>query len=1172
MLLRLAGLETMQNKQKRQRYGMYGFGRVFALLMLLSFCLLLKTDSLAQSGTYAAQLNLNNDSQRYNLAPYVYVTKDPGGALTYKGVISRHLSGQRGDVMRGKILTLGSSSTPHWVIASISNQSAEENWVLDFGEHLDGRMGLIDKIFIYNHTVGKRIIDTVSPSQVPGVATDQFKATAVPLQIASGHAATLVMYVVPRAGVPLTLGFDLLSESEFLKEQSSPFKKSSLVFMALALIVGFHAACMFLMRSWGNISFVGYYLAIILLFSLDNNITGSELTNAQDFTAWVFWFSFVLACFAVKSFFGIGRYDGTPFRVLLGLPLITGLLVVLVTIFLPDASVMRHIVLGGIFVLGHLFLAIVSLAQMFQGRKGAPYMFMGWGCLFLGSCISMLSCNGILVAVPMTVSAYWYALFVQAALVSIAVMMDFIYQDMQQDFDEEAMREEKQHVNRISQVRENQEFHRLKRLVEHERQVMQELRDREVQQNEEMRQARHLADEANRAKSAFLAVVSHEIRTPMTGIMGMVRLLLDTALSPSQKDYAQTIQDSGDAMMALLNDILDFEKIESGKMDLEMIDFDLHRLANSVVTLMSGHANNKDIYLKLDMDPSVPHYLVGDPVRMRQVLLNLVGNSIKFTKQGGVTLEIKAEPNSEGLARGNMSKIRFSVKDTGVGISKEAQNNLFKPFAQADSSVSRKFGGTGLGLAISQRLIEAMGGRIQIESEEGRGSSFFFVLILEEGSSSGVSDQESGREGLSAKSSKALKILVVEDNQINQKLLKEFIGRMGHEVITADSGEDGIEAVREHNPDMVFMDVELPGISGMGATKAIRAMAEDDLAGTPVIALTGNTREDDIRTCYAANMNGHLAKPVDPMRLRQMIDKVISGKLDNPVELSESRETSYTQTTQLSSAGKATVVKPASAREAENKMEVKEPPLQVTLPEKIEVRTENQDLEKSAAPESVIHLPPPAPEPTPAPVSPPPAPAKPATDQSAVLRHIMQGGDDDFEFEEPAPKKSVSAEPEKSLISTLVAEQEESYLALDDDEIDEDSFALALDAADSKDGHAGDRMFDAVVFDSSTLDPLKSAMKQEDLKEMIDGLLDKAEEIVLALDVALNAGDTSTITARAHELKGMAGNFGLMELSKIAEKIEKDTKGDKDADVSDLISEIPQAYKRARADISAWMG
>jgi len=1083
------------------------------LAVLASLCLFLAGDSRAQSGTFAAQLNLSDMESSYSLAPYVYVTRDPGKNMNYAGVVERHMNGKRGEVIKSSVLALGSTGTPYWIIATINNQSQNDRWVLDFGRHLDGRSGLIDRIFIYDNTTRKRVIDTLSQSQVPGGRSEVMKGRSVQVNIASGTTSTLVMYIIPRAGMPLTLGLDFMTQDRFMSEAASPTGKNQVAYWLFALVIGFHLAAIVLMRAWGNLAILAYFVGQMLLFSWNNNNAYSPYLQTQTIST-ILSLMVLLSGFMInKMFFRIARYDGAPFKLLIVMSLFVTVLAA-ASLVMPGDNILRYILLSAALLSGYLFLTLMSVAQMLQGKTGALYIAVGWLAMFAGTLITTIASFNVLSPAPMTVAMCWYALIPQAFLTSYAVLRYFLQQDILDMQEMEEQEEESEQVNKIAQSREGQEFNRLKRLVEHERQVMQELRDREIEQNEEMRQARVSADEANRAKSAFLAVVSHEIRTPMTGIMGMVRLLMDTVLSTSQRDYAQTIQDSGEAMMSLLNDILDFEKIESGKMDLERIDFDLHRLANSIITLMSGHANNKGIYLKLNMDPSLPRYVIGDPVRLRQVLLNLVGNSIKFTKEGGVTLELLPEPNSESLARSKVHKLRFAVRDTGVGISKEAQHNLFRPFAQADSSVSRKFGGTGLGLAISQRLIEAMGNRISIDSEEGRGSTFYFTLIMEEGQPVDMKANE-GKDSLSNKSSKSLRVLVVEDNEINQKLLKEFIGRMGHEVIQAMTGEDAIEAVKKERPEIVFMDVELPGISGMGATKAIRALADDQLARVPVIALTGNTRDEDIRACYAANMNGHIAKPVDPLRLRQMIDKAINDKLDNPVEVAADRGEIYTQTTQLIEP----VAKPVP------KAEPKPEPTKVTM-----------------------------------------APS----DQASILRHAMQEDPEAFLDEEPLKQKPATSVPERPLIADMADKQlaQPLSLQLDDDDLDEDSFAEAVQAAEEKEGVP---LNGAIIFDRAMLDPLKGGMKPDQLKELIDGLLDKAEEIVLALDVAANAQDRTVITARAHELKGMAGNFGLIELSQVAEVLERTSKNDASADLVPLIKDVPGAYKRARSAINTWM-
>ena len=657
----------------------------------------------------------------------------------------------------------------------------------------------------------------------------------------------------------------------------------------------------------------------------------------------------------------------------------------------------------------------------------------------------------------------------------------------------EAVREEEENVAHLRQVKEAAENQRLKRMIDHERAAMNELRAREVEQNGKMREARDAADEANRAKSAFLAVVSHEIRTPMSGVLGMVRLLMETKLSAQQEEYAQTIQDSSDAMLALLNDILDFEKIESDKMVLEHVDFDLHRLVQGIVTLMNGHASAKGLYLKVDMDETIPRYIIGDPVRLRQVLLNLTGNSIKFTAQGGVTLHIKKPQapegtSTEGKAAQSMHRILFSVEDTGIGISPEAQKNLFNPFSQADSSIARKFGGTGLGLTISQRLIEGMGGKIRIDSTSGKGSSFYFTLIVEEGSAEAIGGRLEAGAVSAQKSEKSLRILIVEDNEINQKLLKEFVDRMGHVCSTVLSGEEALERLGEEEFDMLLMDVELPGMTGMGTTKAIRGLPDRAKAALPVIALTGNVREEDRRACYAANMNGYLSKPVDPKRLKGMIDKVIKGTLDNPVVVEAVAE-DFTHFNRI----------PDNNVPADQNAKPATPPAAITTPDS------TADMMADAM----------------------------------LLPGLRQGNNSEVLEHEEADGGSQIA-PLRALASSIT----------------EGVKSAATPKSD--------------VFDQAMLVSLRDSMDAGVFKVMIDGLFEKIDEILAAMVQAHGNGDQKTLIARAHDLKGMAANFGLAELSRLSAAAENAIKQQDTPVLGLLLTSLPAANARAKDELNAW--
>ncbi|MBI4030599.1 MAG: response regulator, partial [Proteobacteria bacterium] len=490
-----------------------------------------------------------------------------------------------------------------------------------------------------------------------------------------------------------------------------------------------------------------------------------------------------------------------------------------------------------------------------------------------------------------------------------------------------------------------------------------------------------------------------------------------------------------------------------------------------------------------------------------------------------VTLRVKKSPGAASLSSGGVHKIYFGVQDTGVGISKDAQKNLFNPFAQADSSVTRKFGGTGLGLAISQRLIEAMGGKIQIDSIEGEGSTFHFTVMLEEGSAEAAEDS-STKPLRMQKSEKSLKILIVEDNEINQRLLKEFVNRMGHETTLAGTGEIAIELIKSNSFDMVLMDVELPGLSGMGATKAIRAMEDRQKAMLPVIALTGNVRSEDVRQCYAANMNGHLAKPVDPKRLKQMIDKVISNTLDNPVVLEDKAEETYTKVNRLD--------KESIASRVKSKVEGEQPESEETA-----IVSEDDRVEEAA---DVGFK------------------AEEEMEESQVI-----AGDPVKAVPTYKSPAEIGAVDEIAPIRRLAMQAQEMAFEPSDDD---SPFSLPPQGGKEKGpGGSGKGM----SFDESSLSVLRRSMDDSSFGGLIDDLFSKSDEIIDAIRGHAQTNRISEIRARAHELKGMAGNYGLRELSELAASIEVAAKEGRIGTINDLHKTLPGVNIRAREAVDQWM-
>jgi signal transduction histidine kinase/ActR/RegA family two-component response regulator len=391
-----------------------------------------------------------------------------------------------------------------------------------------------------------------------------------------------------------------------------------------------------------------------------------------------------------------------------------------------------------------------------------------------------------------------------------------------------------------------------------------------------LRRAKEAAEESARAKAIFLATMSHELRTPMNGVLGCTQLLQDTSLTDQQRQLLETMHRSAESLLVLVNDILDFSKIEAGKMTLEVADVEIRPLIEDVITLTSEVAKKKGLNLRVQLAPDIPAVLRGDPIRLRQVLFNLVGNAVKFTEQGGVDVLVRLMPcnqkNSDAIL------LYWTVKDTGIGISADQQARLFGAYAQAEASTARRFGGTGLGLMICCQLVELMGGAMMVESKPGEGSAFSYTTSL----LPAIQRETSAHVGKASTPSMtdrttALRVLVVDDNEINQVVACKFLQKLGCQVEVARNGREAVESIARATYDAVLMDCEMPEMTGYEATQEIRRQEQHTAKHLPIIALTGHASPEDAAKCRQAGMDDVLTKPLTLPALREKLERLLAG-------------------------------------------------------------------------------------------------------------------------------------------------------------------------------------------------------------------------------------------------------------------------------------------------------
>lgn len=757
---------------------------------------------------------------------------------------------QSGQNIASNALQFAPTGGFYWIDLSLANNTRNEQWFFELQPGANAKLSAVKSLSLY---------DPANPSQKPMAVwpdPQNSRATSLPVTIQAGQSATRYVLVETWPGMtsPMT---PVLMSQQYQDQQSIDLaRKTGMLWLIMGAICGIGLVQLILTRQ-----------GVQGMLALNALIVGAGtfLLQHVEIIPGIATYHPVFLPLAVDSMIGIGaslmlwvgsrRYGIQSMMCLL--PLLLNVLVFALGIFKLD--IFTGLSFGVDTLPSYLLSATGLILAVTTMIVGLANISIYW---FLPAWMALMAMPWAATLYPFAASIAYVIMLGVAGVASV-----FTYWRAMDNETTSLQRRLRQELKNIKEKFQTEDENWNKKM-ETQRDMLNELRAREQQRSAELEIAKKEADAANKAKSDFLAIISHEIRTPMNGIMGIVQILDQTVLDDKQREYIDVIKNSGDTMVTLLNDILDYSKIEKGVIDLENIPFSLRKLVQSVATLMSGRAKDKGLSILVDIDASIHDTLSGDPSRIRQILLNLASNAIKFTEKGSVTIRVTATSNAP-------LQLRFEVIDTGMGISEEAQSRLFQAYVQADSSISRRFGGTGLGLNICRMLVNAMKGDIGVTSVENHGSTFWFVLPLET-SSVDLNEhrKEYGNDGYHPQ--RKLYILAIDDNEVNLKIVSSLLEMDGHQVVSATSGEQALQLIDQDRFDMVFVDMLMPGMDGKAFLKQLRQNPHPVRAGLPVFALTGLVSAEDRANIIASGMIGVISKPVTNLALRQAID-IVNG-------------------------------------------------------------------------------------------------------------------------------------------------------------------------------------------------------------------------------------------------------------------------------------------------------
>lgn len=1095
------------------------------IIVLLIFCVFL----LPNSASHAQSINTTTES--ISLSEQYYITIDTEDSLTPETLAKQFENNIKGIQQTQQKMLLGSTDKKQFVAISIDNNSNISEWVLDFGSYFNGRSGTTAEISIYNHALKNKYSF--------GNETNRLNfETATPIKLKTNSKNLLILTFKGNGTLAYSISPQLLTYQAYIQKIKQPAPTEIIFFTALLLCIAYFFSAIYTHKDIRPTSFLGFNVLLVFLIITNDSIFLTDsiiLTQAPNI---IIAFAAICSLMNTKFFLEL-EFTENPLEIL-ALIILAGFILMLPIglILLGIQSNLNVIILMTFIILSQII--CMTLAVLAGSKEPKYFYYYALSLLFssLAFTLYMLSTTGMAFTGILANHTTW-AVFIFSNIAAIYAHIEkYKAEKIKEKHRQKIRMEEQKKLIRLQKSKESSDQARLLRVIERERELMAELREREVKRTEEMRMAKDAANSANQAKSAFLAVVSHEIRTPMTGIMGMINLLNNTVLNKTQVDYLDTIERSGETMMALLNDILDFEKIESGAMSLETTQFDIRKLIGDIVTLMQGHAMQKNLTLKYEIDDTIPSILLGDPTRLRQILLNLVNNGLKFTHNGSVSIHISSQS-----AHKNSNFITFKVTDTGIGISEEGIKKLFTPFSQAETSTTRNYGGTGLGLAISSRLVDAMNGKIEVDSVQGQGTTFSFTIELttlnnEYNHASNPRTDVAKQDTIVKIASKKMHILITDDNDINRKVICGLLDGHGHTLHQAANGLECLAFIENHPVDLILMDIEMPGLNGTETTNRIKNSLNKKISNIKIIALTGNVDKIFIESCFDIGMNDFIEKPVNPEKLYDAIFKISEEIIKTDISSSDSASTTSTAPQKLELDDSSHMKMNISDLKHENAPNLGNIKASSTAKaDKKSISTLSQSKIATPIPKSDDGL-------------------------SEIQRFLLAQ-------KSPQPAAEPLTTHEVPLVEKTSTPLEHRDGQINNPENDVLKTDTVINVSTAKPEPEFES--DIILLDYKTLDSLNNTLGKEKFLDLLENFRVKTDELVLALENAANEKNAHLISTRAHELRGMAGNFGLKGISDLAMEMEKFAKTNRVDEAVETSIKLSAINFKTKSALDTWI-